>query len=301
MAARFELGINTALNYAKAVFLTREPLRDMRVYYRLHETPPSMEVHWNGDKYAVHSDGQTFVCIGEAHFPLPGCLFPRELATLQMAVAFRKALRWLPPAAIFAGAWVVAQWFLWSIPDSPAEEMRYSLIALVSWWVNAGLIALSVLSVLSAAVWNFGHGLKIRTSPDTDTGLLSAGQPDIYPDLSVLSLSADESGTDFSVRLEDVRRTQKTGQYIVVLAYRNPVGVLLTGTQENYTFTRECPPFDERGVDQIVQPGFRFTEETWREYEAYCHLFADQFREWAARHRPELVSNPIKTYSLEIS
>lgn len=300
MAVQSVFSINTALNYAKAVFLTSEPLRDIRVYYCVNGTPPALEVHWNGDKYRVLQSGKTFVFVGETPLPLPGCPFLRELATLQMFVGFRRAMRWLPLVVLVTMAWVVGQWLLWSIPDSPAEEMRYSFVSVLSWWMNVGLVALSVLSVLSVAVWNFGHGLKIQTNADTDTNALSAGQPDISPDIFVLSVR-DESGQDFMDRLDNVRRGQKPGQYVVVLSFRNPMGVVLTGTGTDYHFNRDCPPFDERGVTHIVPPGFRFTEETWREYETYCFAFADQFREWAARNRHAIVSSPIKTYSLEIS
>ena len=127
------------LNYAKAFIGFADPHRDCRFFYDLKAG--HIIAHAPGMNYRIQADGQTFFRTnGGFEVPAPGCPFPRELATLNAILAFRKALRWLPLTSLAVAAWVVGQWFMWSIPDSPAAEFRANFIALFSYWVIVAIV-----------------------------------------------------------------------------------------------------------------------------------------------------------------
>ena len=258
-----------------------------------------------GMNYRVTADGTTFFRTDNGfEVPAPGCPFPRELATLNAILAFRSALRWLPAVVLAASAWVVSQWFMWSIPDSPADEFKANFIALFSWWMNVGLIVLAVLSVLSVALWTCGHTVRAwilseLSGPDTDTKLLQSG-PDISPDIFVMSLSEFEPGQEFADRMAAAEAARRRGQWVVAIAFRNPSGIILTGGSDCCPFHRSTPDYqrtDWPEESKIVPPGFRFHTETWAQYLQYCNTFARHYPEWAAAKKLSIGGNPVKAFT----
>jgi hypothetical protein len=197
---------------------------------------------------------------------------------------------------LVVGALVVLQWLLWALPDSPADEYRTNFVALLSYWLNAALVVLSVFALVSACLYNFGRGVRVRlTDTDTDKSLLSAGQTDIHPDIFLMSVSADEDGQAYADRIEQAQVTRTRGQWIVVIPFRSPSGVVITGGEGCYSFHRSEP--DYQGLDwpeekRIVPPGFRFASETWEEYTAYCRTFAAHYPEWAQYEKTK-TNNPV--------
>lgn len=275
----------TLLNYAKAFFLFADPHRDCRFFYNV--SAGHIIAHAPGMNYRVQADGTTFFRTDSGfEVPAPGCPFPRELATLNALLTFRRVFAPAMIGLLVVGALVVLQWLLWALPGSPADEYRTNFIALFSYWANVVLVVLFVSVSVSACLYNFGKGLCVRlTDTDTDKKLLSAGRPDIHPDIFVMSVSADEAGHAYADRVEAAQVTRTRGQWVVVIPFRSPSGVIITGGEECYRFHRAEP--DYQGPDwslekRITSPGFRFASETWAEYVQYCHVFASHYPEWAA-------------------
>ena len=290
-----EITVNTLLNYAKAYFLFADPHRDCRFFYDLNAG--HIIAHAPGMNYRVQANGLTFFRTDSGfEVPAPGCPFPRELATLNALLTFRRLFRPVMVGLLVVGALVVLQWLLWALPDSPADEYRTNFVALLSYWLNAALVVLSVFALVSACLYNFGHGISVRlTDKDKDTRLLSAGQTDIHPDIFLMSASADEDGQAYADRVEQAQVTRTRGQWIVVIPFRSPSGVVITGGEGCYSFHRAEP--DYQGLDwheekRIVPPGFRFASETWAEYTAYCRTFAAHYPEWAQYEKTK-TNNPV--------
>jgi len=288
------------LNYAKAFIGFADPHRDCRFFYDLKAG--HIIAHAPGMNYRIQVDGQTFFRTDSGfEVPAPGCPFPRELATLNAVLAFRKALRWLPLTSLVVTAWVVGQWFLWSIPDSPAAEFRANFIALFSYWMNVALVCALVLAIVSACLWNFGRGVRVRitdTDKDTDRQLLSAGT-DISPDILIVSVSATETGADFADRMQAAEVTRRRGQWIVVIAFRSPAGLIITGGEDCYRFHRDSPDYQGDNWPEemrIVPRGFRFASETWEQYERYLRTFAQHYPEWAQAEKLN-TNNPVSAFA----
>ncbi|MCB0541885.1 MAG: hypothetical protein KDC70_00120 [Saprospiraceae bacterium] len=306
MEAQRNNAVTVLLRYAKQFFLWSDPHRGLQVFYNLSKDDPHLIAWHRGAKYHINSDGQTFFLLGEMKVPAPGCPFPRELATLNAAIGFNRAMRWAPPFLLFVSAWTVGQLFMWSMPGAPVDEFRFGFISVISFWVNAVLVVGFALCVLAAILWNFGQGVSVRlTDGQRDAKELSAGVPDIAPDIFVMSESADEGADKFAERMGQARGGQLTGAWVVVIAYRHPTGLILTGQSgsdgnTDYLFNRDTP--DYQGKDwpddqKIVQHGFRFERETWSEYLAYCHTFASHYREWAKAEKVIHSKNPIRSYT----
>jgi len=268
----------------RSFFLFADPHRDCRFFYNVQAG--CIIAHTPGMNYRIQSDGRTFFRTDNGfEVPAPGCPFPRELATLNALLTFRRLFQPVTIGLLLLGALVVLQWLLWALPDSPADEYRTNFVALFSYWINAALVVLAVFALASACLYNFGRGVRVRlANPDTDKMMLSAGVPDISPDIFIMSASADEDGQTFADRVEAAQVTRKRGQWIVVIPFRNSSGIVITGGQGCYPFHRADPDYqgaDWPTEDRIVPPGFRFAAETWTEYCRYCHTFAQHYPEWA--------------------
>lgn len=139
--------------------------------------------------YRVQANGLTFFRT-DSGFEVPAPV-ARSLANSQrltpcLPSGAYSGLLW--SGCSLLGALVVLQWLLWALPDSPADEYRTNFVALLSYWLNAALVVLSVFALVSACLYNFGRGVRVRLiDKDKDTRLLSAGHPDIHPDTFLMS------------------------------------------------------------------------------------------------------------------
>lgn len=267
-------------------FMFTEPHRDATFFYNLNGSPPHLVAQHRGATYIVEQNGNTWYCLGEfVRVPAPGNPFPRELATLQAALAFRRIVPVLPWALLAVIAPVVIQFLLWNLPDAPTDELRINFISILSMWINTALIVGLCLCVATLLIWNFGKGVRVSMNPmDNSPMLLESGQPDISPDIFLMSDSPDENPDKYLDRWTAAEAGQKPGQWIVVVTFRRPEGVIVTGTEEPYRFVRDCPDYQGRDwpvEERIVPPGTRFSNETWEQYLAYCHTFATHYPEWA--------------------
>lgn len=267
-------------------FAFSDPHRDAMFFHNVCGNPPHLIAKYRGATYRIDLNGSTWYCLGDViRVPAPGNPFPRELATLQAAVAFRRfapALPWI--VFVFAGL-VIAQMFLWNLPDAPVDELRMNFVAMLGVWMNTLLLIGVCLCVAVLLLWNFGKGIRVNLNPpDEQPMLLDAGMPDISPDIFLMSESPDETPDNFLRRWTDAQAGQRPGQWIVRIAFRRPEAVILTGTEDVYKFVRDCPDYQGRDWPEemrIVPPGTRFASETWQEYIEYCRTFASHYPEWA--------------------
>ena len=281
-----------ALNYIKAWFAFSDPHRDATFYHNMNGNPPHLIAKHRGATYRIDLNGSTWYCLGDViRVPAPGNPFPRELATLQAAVAFRRFAPALPWLVFFIAALVIAQVILWSIPDAPGDEFYMNFTALFFWAMDVVLIAFLVVCPLAFVLHWFGKGIHINLNyPDEQPMLLDAGTPDISPDIFLMSEKPDETPDNFLRRWTDAQAGQRPGQWIVRIAFRRPEAVILTGEEDRngypivYKFVRDCPDYQGRDWPEemrIVPPGTRFASETWQEYMNYCRTFANHYPEWA--------------------
>ena len=262
-----------------------EPNRDATFYHNLSDTPPHVIAKHRGATYRIDVTGATWYCLGDTiRVPAPGNPFPRELATLQAAVAFRRFAPALPWLVFGVAALVIIQAILWSLPDAPVDELWVNFIAQFTMWMNRVLQFGVCLCVPAMLIWVFGGSIKINLNPlDESPHLLSAGMPNIYPDVFLMSESADETPDTFLTRWNTSQAEQRPGQWIVCITFRRPEGVILTGTDDVYKFVRDRPDYqgnDWPAEQCIVPPGTRFAAETWAEYMKYCNRFAEHYPEW---------------------
>lgn len=269
-------------------FMFTEPHRDATFFYNLNAEPPHLVAKHRGATYLIEQGGNTWYCLGEVvRVPAPGNPFPRELATLQAALTFRRVVPFLPWVALVVAALTVMQFMLWNIPDAPTDEMRLNFISWFSSLMNTVLVTGLCLCSITLLIWNFGKGVRVNLNPlDASPMLLESGQPapSIYPDTFLMSESPDEQPDNFLRRWTDAEGVQVSGQWIVVITFRRPEAVIVTGTDEGYKFVRDCPDYQGRDwpvEERIVPPGTRFEKETWEQYLQYCHTFAQHYPEWA--------------------
>lgn len=266
-------------------FMFTEPNRGTVFMYNLNGNPPCIIAKTPEMNWRIEADGKAFLVAGCAEVPAPGNPFPRELATLQAALAFRRIVPVLPWALLAIIAPVVIQFLLWNLPDAPTDELRLNFISLLSMWMNTALIVGLCLCAVTLLIWNFGKGVRVSMNPmDNSPMLLESGEPDISPDIFLMSDSPGENPDKYLDRWAAAEAGQKPGQWIVVITFRRPEGVIVTGTEEPYRFVRDCPDYQGRDwpvEERIVPPGTRFSNETWEQYLNYCHTFATHYPEWA--------------------
>lgn len=274
-----------------------DPEAGATFFHNLNDNPPHLVAKHRGATYRIDLNGSAWYCIGDTiRVPAPGNPFPRELATLQAAVAFRRVVPALPWVVLFIAALVIIQAILWNLPDAPIDELRINFIATFGMWMNTLLILAVCVSVAAFLIWNFGKGVRVNLNPlDESPMLLDAGTPDIYPDVFLMSESPDENPDGFLARWNAAQAAQRPGQWIVCISFRRPEAVIITGTDDVYKFVRDQPDYQGRDwpvEERIVPPGTRFAAEAWQEYMNYCRVFATHYPEWAKVEKLNTAKTP---------
>ena len=114
----------------------------------------------------------------------------------------------------------------------------------------------------------------------------------------------NETREQFTARKEEAKKSITHGVWVVIIAFRNPGGVVITkGESEKIlyssdSFLREKPPYETKDfLGEIERKGFRFSEESFGEYRNYLSRFCFYFPEYAKARKVELkMSDPLEQY-----
>lgn len=264
------------------------PVREnAEFYFCVAGNPPFFLAKTDEGKiYKILEDGTTLLIAGVPNaVPLKGefCPYPEMIWRLHVGIFFRQYGRLLPKIALVVIALLCVQVLL---VGTGGEAFLPTFVAVMDCLLLFGLAA----SFVALVVWNYKRGLTIKFG-DTD-GLLSAGWPDIRPDILCVTESADEQPYILADKIENVRVEQQPGQWIVVLAYKNPAGVIICpdnedGQRVEYAFRRDALMSDLPGWKQEVCTPRPFKYETWTEFVNYVRYFGEQYTEWAKWERSQ--------------
>lgn len=275
--------------WSKALLHSERP--SLKIWYNF--SPPFLTYMSGEVVYKVMPNGQTFLLTPgiEEGIPVTGCPIPEALmwANFQFFLyRYRKA--W--PALIMVCLLIVLlQFFLWFVPDSPLVDLKLSFISTFTFWMNTALIILFSGSVIMLALHLVFGPVRFKwVLPDLmpEPSLIESGFS-IGPDFFIYSESETESITDFKARVTQAQEDWEFKDWIVVIAFQNPSGLILRKgptLNEPYLsvpFQRDNPPFQNSNFqfEPIVEKGRRFRNETWNEYQKYLKSFAFHFPEFA--------------------
>lgn len=192
--------------------------------------------------------------------------------------------RYLVLTACAGCALFLASAMLTAVHPYGSEIAQNALIG-VGLFINAALAAISVLLIVAAFAWQFGKGISIEFI--TPGNLLPSGwqEPDISPDILIVSRPG-ETREETKARFELARESASPSQWVVVIPYQHPAGIIMESPMRVRDFVRTSPPFqseDWTPEQRVCPPNTFFVNETEREYREYINRFAAYFREWSAR------------------
>lgn len=269
--------------------------QEVQFFYELHRTPPAVQAKYpDGTAYRSYLDGRTFWLLnGGYEIPAPGCPFPAQVFTANVFAFLFRNRRALLSTALVVAALVVAQFFLWQLPDAPIDEAKLSFIALVSFAVNGTLLLLPCLTAVWFFVQNLRHSIILQRE-EKEALQLGAGEISVAPDSIVMSASPDEDPAEYADRIDAAHSSQKFGEWIAVVSFQNKEGSVTfepvdsDGTFYGVRFTRDAWGMADRAAGS---PDYE--RETWAQYRAYCQQFAIDFKEWAKMEKPNYGITPI--------
>lgn len=255
-------------------------------------------------RFRVMENGETSVLVHGMEFPVSGCPIPERLALANFQFFLFRWRKVWPVLIASIVLSVIFQWLLWLLPDSPLTEMKWNFVALFSFWMNTALIISFSLCFIAFVIWKFFDGSitfkvpELMPSPD----LLEAGFS-LGKDMLIDSKEG-ETREQFTARIEEAKKNITHGVWVVVIAFRNPGGVVITkGENEKIlyssdSFLREKPPYETKDFQgETERKGFRFSEETFSEYRNYLSRFCFYFPEYAKARKVELkMSDPLEQY-----
>lgn len=255
-------------------------------------------------RFRVTENGETSVLVHGMEFPVSGCPIPERLAVANFQFFLFRYRKVWPVLIASIVLLVLLQWLLWLLPDSPLTEMKWNFVALFSFWMNTALIVSFSLCFIAFVVWKFFDGSitfklpELMPAPD----LLEAGFS-LGKDILIDSKEG-ETREQFTARIEEAKKNITHGVWVVVIAFRNPGGVVITkGESEKIlyssdSFLREKPPYETKDFQgETERKGFRFSEETFSEYRNYLSRFCFYFPEYAKARKVELkMSDPLEQY-----
>ena len=114
----------------------------------------------------------------------------------------------------------------------------------------------------------------------------------------------NETREQFTARIEEAKKNITHGVWVVIIAFRNPGGVVITkGESEKIlyssdSFLREKPPYETKDFQgETEKKGIRFSDESFSDYRNYLARFAFYFPEYAKARKVELkMSDPLEQY-----
>jgi hypothetical protein len=173
-------------------------------------------------------------------------------------------------------------------------EILNGMMVQIGTIISLTLAACGAITVLSLFLWNFGKGVTVRVVMDADpvTRLLGPGTwtaPDIAPDRLICSLPG-ESPADFARRAEAAINEAKPEKWVVVIRFRDPVGMIYSSLSHFREFKRSEPPFLNTGA--ASPEDYMYSKESEKQYKSYCDWFAEHFREWSPVQKVTGDDNP---------
>ena len=180
---------------------------DAEFHFCLSGVPPFILARTEtGMVYKIMPDGTTTLLVGGSYpVPMTGefCPYPETLWRLHFGIFFRRYGRLLPKIALGVIALASVQILL---VGTSAESFLQTFIVVMDCLLLFGLAA----ALVALVAWNFKRGLTINFG-ETD-GLLSAGWPDINPDILCVTENPDEAPYILADKIENVRDGQQPGQ-----------------------------------------------------------------------------------------
>ena len=257
------------------------------VMYFLDAKPPfAQAIFPGGDTYRVFQDGKTQWMAGRIGIPIPACPCPEVIWSLNTGVFAWKHRARIPLAIAVLLALAALQFWLSLVPGAPATAWFVDYFAVV---MNTALITLAGVCVIAAGLYYFRNSLIFKWGEDDElSGLLQAGQPDITPDILVMSASPDETPAQFVERIREAKYEQlPAGQYMLILTFRTADGLVVRNPDnaQQIVFDRANIKADLPGWVQEVSEPRMFERETWNDYIAYVRAFCIQFADWAKRDK----------------
>lgn len=255
-------------------------------------------------RFRVTENGETSVLVHGMEFPVSGCPIPERLAVANFQFFLFRWRKVWPVLIASIVLLVLLQWLLWLLPDSPLTEMKWNFVALFSFWMNTALVVSFGAAFIAFVVWKFFEGSITFKSPELMPApdLLEAGF-DLGKDILIYT-EEGETREQFAARVIEAQKNITHGVWVVVIAFQNPGGVVITkGENEknpysSASFLRENPPYETKDFSgETEKKGFRFSEETFGEYRNYLSRFCFYFPEYAKGRKIELkMSDPLEQY-----
>lgn len=250
--------------------------------FYLNDDPPYAQARYpDGATFKIFCDGSTQMLIAGMPVPVSGCPAPEAIFRLNTGLILWKHRRWLPIAVLSIAALAALQFLLSLVPGAPGAAW---FIDYFSAAMNAALLTLFVVCLIAAVLHNFRRGIIIRLDKPDTSGLLEAGNPDISPDILIVSASDTETPAEFAERVRaGYTDMLPRGQYMLVLSYRSPSGLIVRfpdmGSQEVFhraNLTKDIPGWMQEVCDTRM-----FEHETWVDFRAYVRAFCIQYIAWA--------------------
>ncbi len=252
-------------------------------------------------RFRVKENGETTVFAYGMEFPVSGCPIPERLALANFQFFLHRYRKVWPLIIASVILLVLLQWFLWLIPNEQLTEMKWNFVAFFSFWMNMCLIATAsapLLVLLLREVVLSLVALKSNNHPE----LLEAGFS-LGKDILIDS-KENETTEQFKARILEAQKNISHGVWVVVIAFRNAGGVVITkGEHEknpysSASFLRENPPYETKDFQgETETKGFRFSDESFGEYRNYLSRFCFYFPEYAKAKKIELgMENPLQQY-----
>lgn len=252
-------------------------------------------------RFRVTENGETSVLVHGMEFPVSGCPIPERLAVANFQFFLFRYRKVWPVLIASIVLLVLLQWLLWLLPDSPLTEMKWNFVALFSFWMNTALIVTAAAPLFVLVAREVILSL-IELKPNSALELAEMNF-DLGKDILIDS-KENETREQFTARIEEAKKNITHGVWVVVIAFRNPGGVVITkGENEKIlyssdSFLREKPPYETKDFQgETERKGFRFSDESFGEYRNYLSRFCFFFPEYAKARKVELkMSDPLEQY-----
>lgn len=264
----------------------------------LHLSPPVVQVETPGTVYRITGTGVTYKMSKPLPEQLTGCPFPTlvlELAVRGFLFRHRSKMPWFLFAVVFLaiGIYAASAWML--IEHPAAGEMVQNAL-----W-NALLWTVAICATLAAVrmYQGFSNSAKYVWQSElarmNEVRELPAGEPlplDLGADVFVAQKNG-ESAADFLARVDGVRNNLEPGVWAVVMAFQDPLFIILTSPTKAEIYNRATPPFHADGTpeDERMVPTYAvFDSEEYEDFEWYLKVFAAHYRRWVPAFKSQYVA-----------
>jgi len=243
-------------------------------------------VNSKGTRYSIDiPTGRTSVFMAGMEIPLAGCPFPADWWRARFWMWAHRNFKAIVGVGLFAIALGMLQVVLALM--YPAD-MASHFIAVFSYWMNAALVIGFCLVVIALFAHYFLNGtVKVQFGEPEAPAQLSAGAPDIAPDVLVMALDEKEAPESFESRMNEAfEATEGTQKWVLVVAPKQPTFAVRKNSDLDTdmaisVFLRSKPfdpaPFTEADV---IEAASIYQRETFGQYQTYCLALAADFKRW---------------------